>query len=202
MRRTKAEAEETRLRLLDVAERLFYERGPAAVTMEQVACAAGVTRGAIYWHFSGKADLLRALYDLMPMPAEAAITRALEEDDDAPLDLVLKLAIEALADIAADEQRQRIYSILFRCDYRGEFLSVLERERETSSRRYELLVRLFDRARAKGQISANWPPRAAAKAFHWMFTGLLLEWLKDPGAFALVEDSRDTLEALVRSLRA
>ena len=52
MRRTKAEAEETRNSILRAAERVFFEKGVSNASLDDVAKAAGVTRGAIYWHFS------------------------------------------------------------------------------------------------------------------------------------------------------
>ena len=48
----------TRGRLLAEAQRLFRERGYGATSLEQVAEAAQVTKGAIYGHFSSKEDLL------------------------------------------------------------------------------------------------------------------------------------------------
>jgi len=56
---TRAESKErTRQRLLAEAERLFRERGYAATSLEQIAEAADVTKGAIYGHFASKEDLL------------------------------------------------------------------------------------------------------------------------------------------------
>jgi AcrR family transcriptional regulator len=56
---TRAESKErTRQRLLAEAERLFRERGYAATSLEQIAEAAEVTKGAIYGHFASKEDLL------------------------------------------------------------------------------------------------------------------------------------------------
>ena len=57
VRRTKDEALETRNRILDAAERVFGESGVSRTSLEDVASAAGVTRGAIYWHFKDKSDL-------------------------------------------------------------------------------------------------------------------------------------------------
>src|SRR5260370_592667 len=61
MRRTKEEAAETRKQLLEAALRIFRTRGYAATTLEEIARKAGITRGAIQWHFGGKADLYNAL---------------------------------------------------------------------------------------------------------------------------------------------
>ena len=52
MRRTKQEAEQTRRRIMSAALRTFDRHGIARTTMEHIADAAGVTRGAIYWHFA------------------------------------------------------------------------------------------------------------------------------------------------------
>jgi AcrR family transcriptional regulator len=61
----------TRERLIAEARRLFRERGYAATSLEQIAEAAGVTKGAIYGHFSSKEDLLTSALEAAPAPAWA-----------------------------------------------------------------------------------------------------------------------------------
>jgi len=202
MRKTKAGAEETRMKLLETAEHLFFEHGPAAVTFDKIALSAGMTRGALYWHFANKADLLRALLDLAPLPAEEVMERALEERHDDPLTLLQQVVIECLGIIANDPRRQRIYTILYRCDYRGEFLSVLERERETNLREYRQLVALFELAQEKALLSPRWTAQAAAKTLYWLLGGILSDWLKDRSTFDLVSNTQEVLENLFRSFRA
>ena len=58
----------TRERLLTEAQRLFRERGYAATSLEQIAEAADVTKGAIYGHFSSKEDLLLSAIEAAPTP--------------------------------------------------------------------------------------------------------------------------------------
>ncbi|MGL6253408.1 MAG: TetR family transcriptional regulator, partial [Billgrantia desiderata] len=72
-RRTKAEAAATREALLDAAEEVFLERGVARTSLEQIAREAGVTRGAVYWHFKNKADLFRAMLLRVRMPFEELV---------------------------------------------------------------------------------------------------------------------------------
>jgi AcrR family transcriptional regulator len=59
----------TRERILGEAKRLFRERGYAATSLEQIAEAADVTKGAIYGHFSSKEDLLLSSIESAPTPA-------------------------------------------------------------------------------------------------------------------------------------
>jgi AcrR family transcriptional regulator len=66
---TRAESKaRTRQRLIDEAKRLFRERGYAATSLEQIADAADVTKGAIYGHFSSKEDLLLSAIETAPTP--------------------------------------------------------------------------------------------------------------------------------------
>ena len=61
-RLTKAQSKQrTRRALLDAAGRLYFERGFAATSLDDIAAAAGVTKGAVYAHFDSKEELLVAL---------------------------------------------------------------------------------------------------------------------------------------------
>ena len=66
---TRAESKErTRQRLLAEAQRLFRERGYAETSLEQIAEAAEVTKGAIYGHFASKEDLMISALEAAPTP--------------------------------------------------------------------------------------------------------------------------------------
>jgi AcrR family transcriptional regulator len=52
----------TRDRVMEAALTLFSERGTTAVSMRELADAAGVTVPGVYYHFASKADLVRAVY--------------------------------------------------------------------------------------------------------------------------------------------
>ena len=54
---------DTRQRILDAATELFIERGYEATSLREIAERVGVTKAALYYHFPGKEDLLRALLE-------------------------------------------------------------------------------------------------------------------------------------------
>ena len=62
MKRTPERARQTRESLLHAALDVFDKRGVARASMEEIARAAGVTRGALYWHFKSREDLFDALF--------------------------------------------------------------------------------------------------------------------------------------------
>jgi len=66
-RRTQEERRaETRAKLIDATLKLLAERGVAKVTTEEVAKAAGLTRGSIQYHFASPNDLLKAAVIELP----------------------------------------------------------------------------------------------------------------------------------------
>jgi AcrR family transcriptional regulator len=58
-----AKSELTQGRILDAALRLFNERGTAAVSTNQIAAAAGLSTGNLYYHFADKHQVIRALHN-------------------------------------------------------------------------------------------------------------------------------------------
>ena len=63
MRKTKEEMLVTRERILKAGFDCFYNNGYEQTSLAAIAQAAGVTRGAIYWHFEDKKALFRAVVD-------------------------------------------------------------------------------------------------------------------------------------------
>lgn len=61
-RRTKEDALKTRQLLIESAIQQFALRGVTSTTLADIADAAGVTRGAVYWHFASKADLFNEMW--------------------------------------------------------------------------------------------------------------------------------------------
>lgn len=77
IRRTQRERSETTVAaLVSAARELFANDGYAATSLDAVASAAGVTKGALYHHFEGKRELFRAVYEHEQRQLVAAIGEA------------------------------------------------------------------------------------------------------------------------------
>jgi len=108
-RRTQSErSESTRGALVAAARALFAERGYADVGTEEIVRAAGVTRGALYHHFSGKRDLFRAVYEEVETElAERIATGALAAKAEAPLE-AMRAGAEMFLQACTEPELQRI----------------------------------------------------------------------------------------------
>src|SRR5690349_8299683 len=109
VRRTKEDALATRSSLLDAAERLFQAKGVSGTSLNDIAVAAGTTRGAIYWHFKDKADLFNAMMARVTMPLEEAFQQSGVGED--PLPGMRQCMLRALRSTAGDEQTRRVFEV-------------------------------------------------------------------------------------------
>lgn len=85
MRRTKEESEITREEILNAAARVFCEKGYAHSSLSEIAKAARVTRGAVYWHFDNKAEIFDALHERLHRPLADMIMQDARSDHPEPL---------------------------------------------------------------------------------------------------------------------
>jgi len=201
VRRTKEEAQQTRHALLDAAEGVFERRGVSATSLQEVAEAAGVTRGAVYWHFRDKADLYNAMMDRAVLPFEQHWLVAGADDGDDPLRRLRELLLDILRQIAGDARLQRVIAIsTLKVEYVGELDAIRQRHLQVATQalqRFESLLRL---AAAAGQLAPGVSPKAAARAVHALVDGLITNWMLDREAFDLKRVGRSAVLQLLAGL--
>lgn len=197
MRRTKKVAEQTRSAILDAAERLFAEKGIPATTLEAVSRAAAVTRGAFYWHFKDKVDLVGALCARRSLPQQELLSRAVEEGHADPLRLLEAAGHEVLAIFEADEGQQRLFRIL---SNHGEDSEVAGRIDEHNRDLSNLLRRVMEQAQQTGTLNPDFTPQEAAVLMLVTMNGLLSEWLRSSRAFPLADLGRKILSVQISVL--
>ena len=80
MRRTKEDAAKTKKKIVRCAVGLFIKNGYENTSLNMIASKAGVTKGAIYWHFEDKDALLSEIMEFYDSHAKELIPRVLEAD--------------------------------------------------------------------------------------------------------------------------
>jgi AcrR family transcriptional regulator len=201
-RRTKDEAEQTRNTILDAAEHVFYKNGVARTTLEQIAQAAKVTRGAVYWHFNDKIEVLDAMMSRVFLPQEDILERLAASGSDHPLDDLQQACAEALRNMGRDKRRNRVVSIMMhRCEYTEEMAPIMKRRRDCKDRMLERSLKLMEQAQKLEQLSKRWTPRLAALSLQAMMTGLITGALEGRKAFDFNKSAPACLEAFFKSLK-
>lgn len=202
-RRTKQDAERTRARILDMAEREFQRRGVSRTSLEQIARAAGVTRGAVYWHFRNKADLFNAMLNRVTLPLEAEILKSGERTLDDPVAQIRNSYVAALRATVADPQARRVFEVaLFKVEHGHALRGVHERRLAGLRNRVANVERGLRRAARLGLWKSALPAHAAAQGVEALVDGLISNWMIDPQAFDLVRVGEQALDAYLRGLRA
>jgi AcrR family transcriptional regulator len=205
MRRTKAEAEQTRESVIRAAVTVFLERGVARATFDEIARAAGVTRGAVYWHFQNKLDIFLTLERRANrqneefgelLKARLAADRGLD-----PLDELAGAIREGLHAFEANPERCRILTVLWqRCEYVGEMLPALERQQRADAALRELFEAVIALAATRGRVAPGWPPALAARALLLLINGSVADWLREPGEARLVTTTMPLITAFLEAI--
>lgn len=95
----------TRAALVAAGRRLFAEHGASQVSAEQLVTEAGLTRGALYHHFSGKDDVFRAVFSEIEAEIAAEIAPVLER---AASTLDVRAPVAAFLDVCERPEVRRI----------------------------------------------------------------------------------------------
>lgn len=201
MRRTKEEAEQTRYAILASAETLFLEKGVAHTSLEHIARHAGVTRGAVYWHFENKAHLFHEMLNQVRLPPEQLAERMAGCAERDPLLTLCELCIEAIENLARDEQKRRIFTILLRrCEFTADLREAEERNEAFINLFIQLCEQQFARPDVCPRLQAGISPRLAARSLHALIVGLFHDWLRDPSLFDPLSDTTALVDAGFRGL--
>ena len=200
-RRTKEDALVTRDLILDAAEIVFEQRGVSRSSLQDIAAAAGVTRGAIYWHFENKADLFNAMLKRVTLPIEEAINRSADPALLDPVQQVRDSLLNALRRTVSDPQVQRVFLIATqKVEYVDELLAVRDRRINIRDGCLAAVETSLKRAMVEGRLDRRVPARTAAVGLHALVSGLIDNWLLDPGAFDLVRVGSQALDAYLAGL--
>jgi TetR/AcrR family acrAB operon transcriptional repressor len=202
-RRTKEAAQATRSRILDTAERVFHKKGVSHTSLDDIAVAAKVTRGAIYWHFRNKADLFDAMMLRVSLPMEEMTARASNSEISDPLDYVRNCALTVLKRLTSDLRCQRVFEICcHKMEYTNEMAPVRARHIECRSQCLTHIEHGLRNAKKKGLLAASVNPHLAAVGLHALVDGLIMNWVLDPKYLPLAKVAGPLVDGYIDGLRA
>ena len=179
-RAARAEGRQAREELLTAALRVFARRGYDQAGVDEIAAEAGYSKGALYWHFKGKEELLLALLEeRVDAPARKLV--ALLESAPPGRDM----SVEATREFARQLREQREAVLLDR-EYwslaiRDPELRARYIERQTERRR-ALARALETRAHHLGTPDMPMPAEQVARIVLSMIAGLAVDELIEPGS--------------------
>ncbi|HZZ10466.1 MAG TPA: TetR family transcriptional regulator [Paraburkholderia sp.] len=202
VRRTKEEALETRNSILDAAERVFFEKGVSRTSLADIAQAAGVTRGAIYWHFAHKSELFTEMFDRVLLPLDELKAASQNPNEPDPLGRMMQLCVVCLRDTANDPRRRRVFDILFlKCELVEEMGPVMVRYQNNMREGLEKIESGLRNAISRGQVPPDLDTRMAAAFVHAFVTGSLRDMLFLPDATDFGAHAEPMIQGIFDALR-
>ncbi|MFP1840895.1 multidrug efflux transporter transcriptional repressor AcrR [Lonsdalea quercina] len=201
-RKTKKQAEETRQHIMETALRLFSEHGVSATSLSDIAVAAGVTRGAIYWHFRNKAELFAEIWARSETKMTEFETEYHAKFPDDPLHVMREVLIYMLKQIECDGDWRAMMEIIFhKCEFSGEIRSTCHGRKEIHLDCYNKVDVLLGRCIHSGKLPEDIDAHRAAIALRAYLSGVMENWLFMPESFALSHEAPFLVDGLIDMLR-
>ena len=201
-RKTKEDAEVTRQNLLGAALKVFSRQGYTAARLEDVAEEAGVTRGAIYWHFKNKADLYNTLVAETLGGIQSVVDRAVRRGGSF-LEIQRRVMIYITTLSEVDEVYRAVMELTVRkIGYEPELQEGLRAKNKAARQVETELAGYFRMGIAIGEVRAELDPVIAARSMMAYMNGILLNWLMDQQAFSLRECVPALVDIYIRGIAA
>lgn len=177
--RVRPTRQETRLLILDAAITVFGERGIAASSLNDVAAAAGLTKGAVYSSFASKDDLVLALMEHHAAQRLAASLAAVSAAGD-PHVIVQSVSRVLVQEMHSDAAWHRLLAEYFAMSYRDTRIKEALRERRGEAR--AAVRRGLDSVAELLDFEWPLPTEEVAVLFFALSNGLAVESGIDPDA--------------------
>ena len=197
-RKTKQQAQETRQHILDVALRLFSRQGVSATSLADIAQAAGVTRGAIYWHFKNKSDLFSEIWALSESSISDLETEYRAKFPDDPLSVLREILVYILEATVVEERRRLMMEIIFhKCEFVGEMTVLQEAQRNLCLESYDRIEHTLNECIKAKLLPESLLTRRTAVLMRAYISGVMENWLFSPHSFDLKKEARDYVAILL-----
>ena len=184
MRRTKEDAEQTRLKIIAAALELFSKNGYSNTTLAMIADEAGFSRGPIYWHFKNKDELYQAVLGYSQQPLEKLIIQS-QGMAERPLEALEHFVSEWFRLLLEDRWHRQSFEILLnKTEFTEQMADTLARERKQTRDIVTLLETLIEAASPSSDPGTA-KPHSRALFVYASLMGITHSWLFSPELFNL-----------------
>jgi TetR/AcrR family acrAB operon transcriptional repressor len=202
VKKAKGESLATQAALLDAAEKEFSEKGVARTTLNDVATAAGMTRGAIYWHFEDKGALIQAMCDRVFLPMQTLLNEIATTPGKDPLDALRQMLMHMLSQVASNPRQRVVFDIMFHHCEKNNDMAFLVKEKQKRTECLSKLEAIVCEAVAQRKLPSNTDTHLAMQAINGYLIGLIYEWLIDPTAYDLEQHAGSMIDICIAGLIA
>ena len=200
-RRTKEEAQQTRCHIMSTALNLFCQQGLAKTNLTDIAKAADLTRGAIYWHFKNKEELFVTLWEELCAPLSHQLDACVDEAEPDPLGKLRSFLKEVMLKISTEPAHQQMFTIMFNLEsLEGEAISLRDHMRQQSINFFRDLEITLGNAVRLGHLPQGLDLRRATTLLHCTLDGYIINWLHFPGRIDLQSESGFLIESMFTML--
>lgn len=199
-RKTKEEALKTRETIIDAAVRVFSAKGVSRTTLTDIATEAGVTRGAIYWHFKNKEDLLEILWDDILSPFEAVRHAGEDTTETDPLGVLGRAHLDLFRGLQNNPRRLQMLKILLNNAESTEDPSYHSQMRHFQEGQ-EVISKVLTSAIKHGQLPEPFDVRLGSIATIVFINGLIRKWIMFPDELSIDKEIPALLEGLSQMIR-
>jgi TetR/AcrR family acrAB operon transcriptional repressor len=185
MRRTKEEALLTREQVLRAALRVFRSQGYAASTLDEIAREAGVTRGAVYGHFEGKAALYQTLVQENFASMSERLVTVFSEGGTAQ-DILRQFIVRSLTQVEDDDVYQGIIELtMLKADPGIDQTGDVQKKQQGTQALLKQLEHVLQSGVETGEVRAGQDLQHMARSFLALVNGAILLWFQTERAFSL-----------------
>ncbi|MGD2085396.1 MAG: TetR family transcriptional regulator [Candidatus Aminicenantes bacterium] len=200
MKKTKEDAALTRKVLIDAALSVFSHKGYAQATLEEVAKEAGVTRGAIYWHFGNKFEMFYAVLQELYKKAEVRV-RKIIDSDQRPLVKLHHLMQEFFLIVSNEEEFGIIEEVqLFKARKGEEFSRLYKDHVENVETMRELLIGIVREGIAAGEFDSNLDPEVTVVALLSYIAGIKSAWLSGIADISIAKNAEKLADIFIKGI--
>jgi len=201
VRRTKEEAAVTRTTVLKAALSVFSAKGYAAATLDDVATTAKVTRGAIYWHFKGKADLYNTLIQEVSERG-ASITQQAIAEGGTLINILRRVFVRQCELIEDDKEARAVMELaLFKTGVDRELQAGRKKQIDAGNALITGIADAMKMGVSQGILRNDLDPTDMARAFIAFENGAIQMWLASPKSFSLKESAESFADVLIKGLQ-